>query len=291
MGKLPGVSASPVSDVYGWARTCCFALFQTPQPLMRHWRSLPADLADLLEACLEDRPDNRPRGFDEILQRLGDTKLTVPVKKELPVVAETPTPAVPTDQMTTAQRTTAMIDLAKRVAACTRCEVLVKSRTRTVFGIGPLDAVLCLIGEAPAADEDRTGEPFVGASGGVLMEILNDLGLRRDQVYLTNTIRCHPEGNRQPKALEIRNCRGFLEEHLRLVRPRGIVALGTTAAQAVFQSSEPISKMRGRTYEVFGGIPAIGTFHPAFVLPNRSPERRKDLLGDIEKLLKRIQGK
>jgi uracil-DNA glycosylase family 4 len=297
MGKIAGHTATPVSDIYGWARTCCFALFQTPQPLMRHWRSLPAYLADLLEACLEDRPESRPRGFDVILQRLeGSRPIPEPTtvvpekKKELPVVDAT-TPVTPVEQMTANQRTTALADLAKRVADCTRCDALVKSRTRTVFGVGPLDAVLCLIGEAPAADEDRQGEPFVGASGNVLMGILKDLGVTREQVFLTNTICCRPPANRQPTALETRNCRGFLEEQLRLVRPRGIVALGTTAAQAVFQTQEPISKMRGRTYELLGGIPAVGTFHPAFVLPNRSPERRKDLLGDIEKLLRRVLGK
>lgn len=289
MGKLAGVTASPVSDIYGWARTCCFALFQTPQPLMRHWRTLPTDLADLLEACLEDRPESRPASFDTILARLGSVKpVTVPMKEpekvELPVVP-------PTGDLTPSQRTEALANLAARVAGCTRCDGLAKSRTRTVFGVGPLDAVLCLIGEAPGADEDRQGEPFVGASGNVLMSILADLGLKREQVYLTNTVRCRPPGNRQPTTLETRNCRGFLEEQLQLVRPRGIVALGTTAAQAVFQTTEPISRLRGQTRELFGGVPSIGTFHPAFVLPNRSPERRKDLVADIEKLLRRIRGK
>jgi len=289
MGRLPGVTPGPTADVYGWARTCCFALFQTPQPLLRHWRALPAELAELLEACLEDQPANRPRGFDEIVPKLDEAAAKPAARKvELPTLESVDRLAA-ADATTPEQRTAALADLMRRVAGCTRCDRLAKSRSRTVFGGGALDPLLCLIGEAPGADEDRQGLPFVGASGNVLMGILRDLGLSRDEVYLTNVVRCRPPGSPQPTPAESRNCRPFLDEQLRLVRPRGVVALGTTAAQAVFGVSDPISRMRGRTYELLDGVPAIGTFHPAFVLPNRSPERRKDLVGDIEKLLKRVR--
>src|SRR5262249_11470759 len=180
MGKLPGVSVRPASDVYGFARTCCYALFQTPQPLLRHWRSIPAALAELLENCLEDQPAQRPQDFKAVLDRLSALRGS-PVSGKVPVappaspvslsvVPDAAVPTVPTKpvaQMTREERLQELNALALRVTGCTRCNQLVRNRTQTVFGEGPLDADDCFIGEAPRGDEDMQGRPFIGDAGHV----------------------------------------------------------------------------------------------------------------------------
>src|SRR5262249_20999597 len=193
---------SPASDVYGFARTCCFALFGTPQPLMRHWRSLPAELAELLEACLEEGPRQRPQSFAEVLKarhRLGRAPAPPPAP---------PAPTPPAEGDVSRRQELAV--LARQVAGCTTCRDLTGSRTQVVYGSGPVEAPLCFIGEAPGADEDRTGQPFVGASGRVLADILAELGIDRSGVYLTNLLKCKTPGNRKPLASEMTACR----EHL-----------------------------------------------------------------------------
>src|SRR5262249_24615011 len=175
MGKLPGVPVRPASDVYGFGKTCCYALFQTPQPLLRHWRSVPDHLAELLESCLEDRPEQRPQDFGAVLARLGG--------------AEPPAPAPPPVAFSaTAAEGGGPRGGAGRGAAGTRCPPLARSRTRTVFGVGPLDPDLMFVGEAPGADEDRSGEPFVGAAGKLFNGLLAEAGLQRSQVYITTLL-------------------------------------------------------------------------------------------------------
>jgi uracil-DNA glycosylase family 4 len=277
MGKLPGVAVSPASDVYGFARTCCYALFQTPQPLMRHWRGLPHQLAELLESCLEEQPANRPQGFADVLSVLDR-------------FAGVPAPAVPQAPLAEAEpRRHELQVLAQRVAGCTRCNTLARARTQTVFGAGPPDAEICLIGEAPGADEDRTGKPFVGAAGQVLTQLLSDAGIPRDKAYITNLIKCRPPGNRKPEPLEIQNCREHLLRELELVRPRGIVCLGASAAQGLLGTTEFIGRLRGRLHD-FRGTPVLCTYHPAFLLPGRSPEKKSDVLSDLQLLLRRLRG-
>src|SRR5262249_28280472 len=163
MGKLPGATVRPCSDIYGFARTCCYALFQTPQPLLRHWRSIPAQLAELLESCLEDQPAQRPQDFRTVLEKLAalspkpaksvsaPTPPPSPAPVQLPVVADQggSSSTKPVAEMTRQEREQELASLALRVSSCTRCSQLARSRTQTVFGEGPLDPELCLIGEAP----------------------------------------------------------------------------------------------------------------------------------------------
>lgn len=274
MGRLPGVAVSPASDVYGFARTCCYALFQTPQPLMRHWRSLPHELAELLESCLEEQPANRPQGFADVLAVL-DRFAGVPAPGAAAAAAPEP-------------RRHELQVLAQRVAGCTRCSALARARTQTVFGAGPLDPEICLIGEAPGADEDRTGKPFVGAAGQVLTQLLSDAGIPREKAYITNLIKCRPPGNRKPEPSEIQNCREHLLRELELVRPRGIVCLGASAAQGLLGTTEFIGRLRGRLHD-FRGAPVLCTYHPAFLLPGRSPEKKRDVLADLQILLRRLR--
>jgi DNA polymerase len=177
--------------------------------------------------------------------------------------------------------------LSATVSKCTRCPGLAATRTQTVFGVGPVDAELCFIGEAPGADEDAQGEPFVGAAGQLLNRILVAMGMKREEVYICNILRCRPPGNRQPLPDEAHNCREWLERQLNLVRPRFICALGGTAAQHLLGTTVAIGKLRGRFLD-YRGIPVLCTYHPAFLLPHRSPQKKKDVWEDMKMLLARM---
>ena len=295
MGKLPGVSVRPASDVYGFARTCCYALFQTPQPLLRHWRSVPAALAELLESCLEDQPAQRPQDFKTVIERLDGlsgrpTTVSVPPPAPavpLPLVAESATAKKAVAEMTADERQQELAALALRISSCTRCAPLVSNRTQTVFGEGPLDAEVCFLGEAPGGDEDLRGQPFIGQAGQVLNGILSAMGLKRDQVYISNILKCRPPSNRTPFASEANNCREYLDRQLELVRPRHLVALGGCAAQNLLGTTQTIGRLRGRFHD-WKGVPVLCTYHPAFLLPNRSPEKKKDVWEDMKLLLQRM---
>jgi uracil-DNA glycosylase len=177
--------------------------------------------------------------------------------------------------------------LAERVSTCPRCPELAATRTQTVFGVGPIDPELCLIGEAPGADEDRLGEPFVGAAGQLLNRILSACGFKREEVYICNMLKCRPPGNRTPKPEEAANCREYLDRQLDLVRPKFICCLGGTAAQHLLGTAAPLGKLRGR-FHAYKGIPVLCTYHPAFLLPHRQPAKKKDVWEDMKLLLARM---
>ncbi len=160
-------------------------------------------------------------------------------------------------------------DLAAQVSACTRC-ALHSSRTQTVFGVGSNDADLLIIGEAPGADEDRQGEPFVGRAGQLLIAMLSAVRLARADVYIANILKCRPPNNRDPKPAEAEACTPYLERQIALIEPRVILAVGRIAAQWLLQSDRPIGRLRG-TVHSYGtaGIPLVASYHPAYLL--RSP--------------------
>ena len=175
--------------------------------------------------------------------------------------------------------------LAEGVSPCARCAELASTRTQTVFGVGKIDPELCLIGEAPGADEDAKGEPFVGAAGQLLNRIIVACGMKREDVYICNIIKCRPPGNRLPQLHETGNCREYLEKQLELVRPKFICALGACAAQNLLDTKAPIGRLRGQFHN-YRGIPVLCTYHPAYLL--RSPEKKKDVWEDMKKLLQRM---
>jgi len=155
------------------------------------------------------------------------------------------------------------------VAGCRKCR-LCETRTNTVFGVGPRQAPLMVVGEGPGADEDAQGEPFVGRAGKLLDEMLRAIGRsRKNDTFIANVVKCRPPGNREPAEDEAEACRPYLEQQLRLVRPKLIVALGRIAAQRLLASDTPIGKMRGQTYQ-WGpeATPLIVTYHPAYLLRN-----------------------
>jgi uracil-DNA glycosylase len=178
-----------------------------------------------------------------------------------------------------------LLVLAKQVAQCKRCPELVSTRTQTVFGVGAVDPELCFIGEAPGADEDRQGEPFVGVSGQLLNRIIAAMGMKREEVFICNVLRCRPPGNRPPKQDEADHCREYLERTLELVRPKFICTLGVPASQNLLRSTLSLTRLRGRFHD-YQGIPVICTFHPSALL--RDPTKKKDAWEDMKMLLAKM---
>lgn len=169
--------------------------------------------------------------------------------------------------------------LEARVAGCRACG-LCEGRTRTVFGAGARDAEWMIVGEAPGAEEDRRGEPFVGAAGKLLDRMLEAIGLARDRVFIANTLKCRPPGNRDPRPEELAACRPYLERQIALLAPRLLLVVGRVAAQALLASEHPLGRLRGRVHELPGhGIPVVVTYHPAYLL--RSPEQKRQAWRDL----------
>lgn len=207
-----------------------------------------------------------------------------------PVNAPMPEDLFKTDEqhaVTPQQRGLELVQLAETVAQCSRCIELCSTRTQTVFGVGPLDVDVCFVGEAPGADEDRQGEPFVGAAGQLLNKIIEASGFQRDRVYICNTLKCRPPGNRTPKPEERDNCREYFEQQIDLVRPKYLVALGGTAAQNMLDTTMPIGKLRGKIHQ-YRGIPLVVTYHPAYLLPHRAPHMKKEVWADMKMLLAKM---
>jgi DNA polymerase len=176
--------------------------------------------------------------------------------------------------------------LQQEVAACTLCGELARTRTQTVFGVGNSKARLCFLGEAPGADEDRQGEPFVGRAGQLLNKILEACRLRREDVYILNILKCRPPGNRNPAPDEAANCRRFLDRQLQLIGPQFICCLGAVAAQNLLGTTEAIGRMRGKVLD-YRGVNVVCTYHPAYLL--RNPPAKKYCWDDM-KLLMRAMG-
>jgi uracil-DNA glycosylase family 4 len=186
-----------------------------------------------------------------------------------------------------AARRQALTILAEQVARCTRCPALVASRTKTVFGDGLPGAELCFVGEAPGGDEDAQGLPFVGAAGQLLNRIIAGCGMKREEVYICNTLKCRPPGNRTPLVNEVENCRGYLERQLELVQPRFLCALGSSAAKALLNTTLSMARLRRRFHD-YKGIPVLCTYHPAYLLPHRHPEMKREVWEDMKMLLARM---
>jgi uracil-DNA glycosylase len=168
---------------------------------------------------------------------------------------------------------------------CTRCK-LHKTRTNIVFGVGSPEARLMFVGEAPGEDEDLQGYPFVGKAGQLLTKMIEAMGLRREDVYICNTVKCRPPNNRNPEADELLACEPFLKGQLGAVKPEVIVTLGKFAAQALLREQTPITRLRGQWRE-YEGIPVMPTFHPAYLL--RSPAEKGKVWEDLKQVMQRLR--
>lgn len=171
-------------------------------------------------------------------------------------------------------------ELERMIAACRRC-ALCESRKRTVFGSGDRHAAWVVVGEAPGAEEDRQGEPFVGRAGQLLNAMLRAIGLRREQVFIANVLKCRPPGNRDPLAGEAAECLPYLARQIALVRPRILLVVGRIAAQNLLATDEPLARLRGRVHHVGGaGPPVVVTYHPAYLL--RTPADKRKAWQDLQ---------
>jgi len=176
-------------------------------------------------------------------------------------------------------------DIQQDLVDCQRCR-LCEKRTQVVFGVGNPNARLVLVGEAPGAQEDKRGEPFVGEAGKLLDRILLAMKLRREDVYICNVIKCRPPQNRDPESAEIATCEVFLKRQLASIEPEMILCLGRFATQTLLKSGAPIGKLRGR-WQTYEGIPLMPTFHPAYLL--RNPAGKRQVWEDVKQVMHRLQ--
>lgn len=181
-----------------------------------------------------------------------------------------------------------------RVCVCTKCPHLARTRTQTVFGVGNPDAELMFIGEAPGADEDARGEPFVGRAGQLLTRIIETMGLTRDDVYIANILKCRPDmpkgapGNRPPTPEEMRTCIGYLIEQIKIIQPRVMIALGATAVEGLLGARGVMRELRGKWHS-YHDTPLMITYHPSYLLRNQSPSEKRKVWEDMMAVLERLE--
>jgi len=245
---------------------------------------------DLLIAALEkirEKNDRAPRVSRTALARLH----------EMPVAAflrEAPTSF--TGQQVQAARNKADLlgAIRERVGVCTKCAHLACSRTQTVFGVGNPDADLMFIGEAPGADEDQQGEPFVGRAGQLLTRILKAMNFAREDVYIANILKCRPDmpagsfGNRPPTPTEMQTCRPYLLEQIDVIQPSVLVALGAVAVEGLLGTRAAMRELRGR-WHTYNSIPLMITYHPAYLLRNQAPSEKRKVWEDMLQVMERLE--
>jgi DNA polymerase len=229
---------------------------------------------------------------------IGKTPAPASVKTETPVSPPAPKNTAPVQSaihnpQSAIDKAAAFAALRERALACVKCPHLAASRKNVVFGVGSLDAQLMFVGEAPGADEDEQGEPFVGKAGQLLTKIIQATGLSRADVYIANILKCRPDtpgqsaGNRKPTSDEMATCIPYLHEQIDLIQPKVIVALGATAVEGLLGKTVGITKLRGH-WQTYRGTPLMPTYHPAYLLRNQamSEKRRvwEDMLAAMEKL-------
>ena len=192
------------------------------------------------------------------------------------------TPAISAAGLPLDQRAAALAALRSEVVLCRRCDELAQKRTQTVFGVGNPHPRLCFLGEAPGADEDRQGEPFVGAAGQLLDKIIAACTLKREDVYILNVLKCRPPGNRTPLPEEVANCRAFFERQLEILQPEFICCLGAVAAQTLLRTTRPVGQLRGK-FHAYRNSQVVVTYHPSYLL--RTPEMKRHTWDDMKMLM------
>jgi DNA polymerase len=219
---------------------------------------------------------------------------TAPVQQtDLLASPSTLASAPPLPVLTPEAKAAAFADLRQRALACVKCSHLASSRRNVVFGVGDLNAQLMFVGEAPGADEDQQGEPFVGKAGQLLTKIIQTMGLERDSVYIGNILKCRPDtpgqsaGNRKPNPEEMQTCIPFLHEQIDLIRPKVIVALGATAVEGLLGKTIGITKLRGQ-WRTYRGTPLMPTYHPAYLLRNQALSEKRRVWEDMLQVMERL---
>jgi DNA polymerase len=254
---------------------------------------------DLVIAALErirEKSDRAPRASRTALARLQ----AVPVAAPLPTAPKPgeggrETCAAPTGRrLQTPNKAELLAAVRERVRACTKCPHLARLRTQTVFGVGNPNADLMFIGEAPGADEDQQGEPFVGRAGQLLTRIIKAMNFAREDVYIANILKCRPDmpagsfGNRPPTPTEMQTCRPYLVEQIDIIQPSVLVALGAVAVEGLLGTRATMRELRGR-WHAYNNIPLMITYHPAYLLRNQAPSEKRKVWEDMLQVLERLE--
>src|SRR5262249_54966832 len=207
----------------------------------------------------------------QFFKDIGVDSLSVETLRQAPTPTANAMKAVPSVTLDT---------IRAEIGDCQRCKLAPK-RTNIVFGSGNPNADLVFVGEAPGYDEDQQGLPFVGRAGQLLTKIIESINLKREDVYICNVLKCRPPENRNPEPDEVASCNPFLKKQLAAIRPKVVCCLGTFAAQTVIQTAAPISRLRGKFFDL-DGMRVIATFHPAYLL--RSPEKKREVWEDMKQI-------
>jgi uracil-DNA glycosylase family 4 len=268
---------------------------------------LLTELAARRNAPLRQVPTPNPRASSETKTpqpAVADAKKAMPGlprPEQKPAVAQASLLTLPGEvstptskpELTPEVKAAAFAELRQRALACQKCEHLASSRKNVVFGVGNIHTDLMFVGEAPGADEDEQGEPFVGRAGELLTKIIEATGLTRSAVYIANILKCRPDtpgqtsGNRKPTADEMQTCIPFLHEQIDLIRPKVLVGLGGTAIEGLLGKTAGIMRLRGN-WQTYRGIPLMPTFHPAYVLRNQALSVKRQVWEDMLKVMEKL---
>jgi uracil-DNA glycosylase family 4 len=247
------------------------------------------DYRALLDSTAEHLQALKNRGVHHLAVR-GETLAAL----EQPVAKRPTAPTSPVAAILPAQsKEEAMREIRERALACVMCPHLVRSRKNVVFGVGDIHSPLMFVGEAPGADEDIQGEPFVGAAGELLTKIIRTMGFSRESVYIANVLKCRPDtpgqtsGNRKPTPEEMKTCLPYLLAQIDVIRPKIMVALGATAIEGLLGRSEPVGKLRGKFLQ-FRDIPLMPTYHPAYLIRNQALSEKRKVWEDMLQVLERL---
>ena len=244
---------------------------------------------DLVIAALEkirEKSDRTPRASKTTLSRLQADPVAAVLQEARTSPTEQPSQ--------TPNKADLLAAIRERVGVCTKCAHLACSRTQTVFGVGNPDADLMFIGEAPGADEDQQGEPFVGRAGQLLTRILKAMNFGREDVYIANILKCRPDmpagsfGNRPPSPTEMQTCRPYLVEQIDIIQPSVLVALGAVAVEGLLGTRAAMRELRGR-WHTYNSIPLMITYHPAYLLRNQAPSEKRKVWEDMLQVLERLE--
>lgn len=238
---------------------------------------------------IRDTNDRLPRASKAILLRLENVHV---VAAPLPEASASATGRQP--QWAVSNKSQLLAPLLAQVGVCTKCPHLAATRRQTVFGIGNADADLMFIGEAPGADEDAQGEPFVGRAGQLLTKIIETMGFSRGDVYIANVLKCRPDmpkgsfGNRPPTPQEMQTCLPYLAAQIEIIRPKVLVALGATAVEGLLGFRGTMRELRGRWHS-YEDTPLMITYHPSYLLRNQAPSEKRKVWEDMLQVLERLE--
>ena len=260
---------------------------------------------------IQQQPDQRLRIHGSIVSRIerlpeptadlilddessGAGQVTTRVSESLTMPESRPPESIPVAQAEAqVEDHRSLEELRTAVVACKKCAHLVAFRHTVVFGVGNPQAELMFVGEAPGAEEDIQGEPFVGRAGELLTKIIQTMGYQRSEVYIANVLKCRPDlppgasGNRQPTLTEMQTCLPYLRQQIEMIRPKVMVALGGIAMRGLFGTAEPMKQLRGR-WHAFNSIPVMATFHPSYLLRNQALSEKRKVWEDMLQVLERL---